>query len=31
MVFTQVAIATSDDTEKLMEYAEALSFLIGQM
>jgi hypothetical protein len=31
VVFTQVAIATSNDTETLMEYVEALSFVIGQM
>ena len=30
IVFSQVAIATSDDTEELMYYAEALWFVIGQ-
>jgi hypothetical protein len=30
VVFSQVAIATSDDTEKLMEYVEGSWFVIGQ-
>ena len=31
IVFSQVVIATSDDTEELMYYVEALWFVIGQM
>jgi len=31
MMFSQVAIATSTDAEKLVEYAESFSLVIGQM
>jgi hypothetical protein len=31
IVFSQVAIATSDDTEELMYYVEALWFVLGQI
>jgi hypothetical protein len=31
VVLSQVAIATSTDAEKLVEYVEDLSFVIGQM
>jgi hypothetical protein len=31
IVFAQVAIATSDDTEKLIKYVEESWFVIGQM